>query len=61
VDRQLLSAHEPADSWRLQLTDELGVSARSIFYAVEVVERRRRYRGTRLRLLMTGRKFMLAP
>jgi len=44
-----LSAAEPEDSWRLQLTDELGVGARSVFYAVEVVERRRRYRGTRLR------------
>ena len=44
-----LSAAEPEDSWRLQLTDELGVGARSVFYAVEVVERRRRRRGTRLR------------
>jgi hypothetical protein len=44
-----LSADESADYFRLDLTDELGVGARSVYYAVEVVERRHRYRGTRLR------------
>jgi len=44
-----LSADESEDYWRLDLTDELGVGARSVYYAVEVVEGRRRYRGTRLR------------
>ena len=42
-----------ADGWenysRLELTDELGVGARSVHYAVEVVERRHRHRGARLR------------
>ena len=45
----VLSADESADYWRLDLTDELGAGARSVYYAVEVVERRRRYRGTRIR------------
>lgn len=44
-----LSADEWEDYWRLDLTDELGVGARSVYYAVEVVERHRRYRGTRIR------------
>ena len=44
-----LSADELADYWRLELTDELGIGARSVYYAVEVVERRRRYRGARIR------------
>lgn len=44
-----LPADELESYWRLDLTDELGVGARSVYYAVEVVERRRRYRGTRLR------------
>jgi hypothetical protein len=45
----VLSADGWEDYYRLELADELGVGARSVHYAVEVVERRRRYRGTRLR------------
>src|SRR3954471_2094838 len=33
-----LSADESEDYFRLDLTDELGVGARSVYYAVEVVE-----------------------
>jgi hypothetical protein len=45
----VLSADGWEDYYRLELADELGVGARSVHYAVEVVERRRQYRGTRLR------------
>jgi hypothetical protein len=44
-----LSADESADYFRLDLTDELGAGARSVYYAVEVVERRPRRRGSRIR------------
>lgn len=36
-----LSADESEDSFRLELTDALGLGARGVYYAVEVVERRR--------------------
>ena len=45
----VLSADGWEDYYRLELADELGVGARSVHYAVEVVERRRRHRGIRLR------------
>jgi hypothetical protein len=45
----VLSADGWEDYYRLELADELGVGARSVHYAVEVVERRRRCRGTRIR------------
>ena len=39
-----LYADERVDCFRLGLTDELGVGARSVFYAVEVLARTRRGR-----------------
>jgi hypothetical protein len=39
-----LYADERVDCFRLGLTDELGVGARSVFYAVEVLARARRGR-----------------
>ena len=44
-----LSAAEPVHSFRLNLTDELGAGARSLFYAVEPVATGGR-RGRRIRL-----------
>jgi hypothetical protein len=44
-----LCVDEQALTSCIGLTDELGCGARSLFYAVEVVERRPRRRGTRLR------------
>ncbi len=40
-----LSATSLDDCFRFDLTDELGVGARSVFYAVEVVKRGSRRRG----------------
>lgn len=44
-----LRAVHPEAYFNFELTDELGIGARSVFYAVEIVERRRRIRGRRLR------------
>ena len=47
--RVVLSAADPADGWSLELTDELGIGSRTMFYEVVAVEpkrgRRRRLRG----------------
>jgi hypothetical protein len=47
--RVVLSAADPADGWSLELTDELGIGCRTVFYEVFPVEpkrgRRRRLRG----------------
>lgn len=44
-----LSAAESEDYFRFDLTDEMGVGARSVFYAVEVVTSGPRRRGRRIR------------
>jgi hypothetical protein len=44
-----LCAGELADCFRCDLTDEMGVGARSIFYVVEVVFQGDRRRGARIR------------
>lgn len=47
--RVVLAAADPADGWSLELTDELGIGCRTMFYEVVAVEpkraRRRRLRG----------------
>jgi hypothetical protein len=43
-----LFADEPENFFKWGLTDELGLGARTVYYAVEVVEPRRR-RGARIR------------
>lgn len=44
-----LSAAWPESYFRCDLTDEMGVGARSVFYVVEVVEQPGRRRGARIR------------
>ena len=41
-----LCAGEPASCFEFELTDEMGVGARSVFYAVEVVGKERRRRSS---------------
>lgn len=42
-------AAEPADGWSLELTDELGIGLRTVFFDVECLERIPRRRPARLR------------
>jgi hypothetical protein len=42
--RVVLSAADPADGWSLELTDELGIGCRTLFYEVVRVEPRARRR-----------------
>lgn len=47
--RVVLDADDTVDGFSLELTDELGIGSRTLFYEVVVVERRGRRRPARLR------------
>lgn len=45
--RVVLAAAEPADGWSMELTDELGIGCRTVFYEVVAVPARGRPRRLR--------------